>query len=110
METQPEESPQAPAPIPPAPPPPTAIAPPTLPPPSPPAWVSLKDDELLGFRICDLGLRIEGSELEAYVRQLRTELTARGVTFFPDCYLGDEWFSPPAFRRSQFPSTSRTLA
>ena len=59
-----------------------------------PSWVALKDEELLNVRICDLGVRIEGSELEPRVRQFHDELAARGVTFRPDCYLGDEWFSP----------------
>jgi hypothetical protein len=59
-----------------------------------PAWVALKDEEILALRICDLGVRIEGSELEARVSQLYDELTACGVTLRPDCYLGDEWFSP----------------
>lgn len=59
-----------------------------------PAWVGLKDDELLAMRLADLNLRIEGSELEPRIQQLNSELAARGVTFRPDCYLGDEWFSP----------------
>src|SRR5579859_4631735 len=59
-----------------------------------PSWVALKDDEMLALRICDLGVRIEGSELESRVTQLHDELAARGVTLQPDCYLGDEWFSP----------------
>ena len=59
-----------------------------------PAWVALKDEELLTLRICDLGVRIEGSELEPRVRQFYDELAARGVALRPDCYLGDEWFSP----------------
>jgi hypothetical protein len=59
-----------------------------------PAWVVLKDEEMLALRICDLGVRIEGSELEARVGQLYDELAGRGVTLRPDCYLGDEWFSP----------------
>lgn len=59
-----------------------------------PAWENLKDDELLGWRICDLGVRIEGSELEPRVNQLNEELAARGLPFRPACYLGDEWFSP----------------
>jgi hypothetical protein len=46
------------------------------------------------MRICDLGVRIEGSELEARVSQLHEELGARGVNLRLDCYLGDEWFSP----------------
>jgi hypothetical protein len=57
-------------------------------------WVTLKDDELLRLRLCDLNLRIEGSELEPRILQLHTELDAHGVSFRPDCYLGDEWFSP----------------
>ena len=59
-----------------------------------PSWVALKDEELLNVRICDLGVRIEGSELEKRVREFQDELAARGVTLRPDCYLGDEWFSP----------------
>ena len=59
-----------------------------------PAWYSLKDEELLKLRICDLGVKIEGSELEARVGQFHNELAARGVLLRPDCYLGDEWFSP----------------
>jgi hypothetical protein len=71
-----------------------AIAPPAAIPSAPPAWVALKDDELLAMRICDLGVRIEGSELEPRIRQFCEDLAARGVTLRPDCYLGDEWFSP----------------
>jgi hypothetical protein len=59
-----------------------------------PGWQSLKDEELLKLRICALGVTIEGSELEPRIAQLQTELTARGVSLRPDCYLGDEWFSP----------------
>ena len=61
---------------------------------SAPPWAALKDDELLAMRLCDLDLRIEGSELEPRIHQLHAELGARGVTLRPDCYLGDEWFSP----------------
>jgi hypothetical protein len=59
-----------------------------------PPWVAFKDDELLSLRLCDLNLRIEGSELEPRIQQLHSELAAHGVTLRPDCYLGDEWFSP----------------
>jgi len=62
-------------------------------PPAPP-WFTLKDEELLALRICDLNLRVDGSELEPRIQQLYSELAARGVTLRPDCYLGDEWFSP----------------
>lgn len=59
-----------------------------------PQWQQLKDEDLLKLRICDLGVKIEGSELEPRVRQFYDELAARGVSLRPDCYLGDEWFSP----------------
>lgn len=59
-----------------------------------PAWASLKDDELLKWRICDLHVSISGSELEPRVAQLYDELVARGLNFRAACYLGDEWFSP----------------
>ncbi len=59
-----------------------------------PSWVALKDDELLKVRISDLGLRIEGSPLEARIAQLYAELDLRGLPLHPPCYLGDEWFSP----------------
>ena len=60
---------------------------------SEPAWVALKDEELLALRICDLGVRIEG-DLEKRIADLYENLAARGVRLRPDCYLGDEWFSP----------------
>jgi hypothetical protein len=66
---------------------------PTVPPP-PPHWSTLKDDEILKKRICDLHVSIAGSDLEARVSQLYAELEAHGLSFRPACYLGDEWFSP----------------
>jgi hypothetical protein len=59
-----------------------------------PFWSTYKDEELLALRICDLGVRIEHSELSPRIEQLTAELASRGVTLRPDCYLGDEWFSP----------------
>lgn len=57
-------------------------------------WTTLKDDELLKLRICDLGLKIEESDLSTRVEQLYSELQAKGLEFRPQIYLGDEWFSP----------------
>src|SRR5690242_16181515 len=57
-------------------------------------WADLSDEDLLKLRICDLGVRIESSELEPRVAALQDELAARGIAFRPDVYLGDEWFSP----------------
>jgi hypothetical protein len=59
-----------------------------------PAWADARDEELLAMRVCDLGLRIEGSELEPRIAQLHEELSARGIKLHPPCYLGDEWFTP----------------
>jgi hypothetical protein len=59
-----------------------------------PPWANARDEELLAMRICDLGVRIEGSELEPRIDQLYAELEARGLALRPGCYLGDEWFTP----------------
>ena len=75
-----------------------------------PAWVSLKDEEMLALRICDLGVRLQGSELEPRVNQLFDDLAARGVTLRPDCYLGDEWFSPDGRPRHRHPVLSGASA
>src|SRR5512142_34466 len=50
--------------------------------------------ELLGKRISDLGLRIEGSPVEEIVRELYRELDARGLAFHPPVYLSDQWGCP----------------
>ena len=51
-------------------------------------------ERLLGSRISELGLRIEGSELEPLIEQLHRELDAAGFTFKPPIYLSDEWGCP----------------
>ncbi len=51
--------------------------------------------ELLGKRISQLGLRIEGSPVERFVQQLHRELERKGLRAFrPVCYLTDEWGCP----------------
>ena len=52
------------------------------------------DEKLLDVRMCDLGLRIEGTELEAADRQV--DARARGARrwFRPHYWLSDEWFTP----------------
>ena len=59
-----------------------------------PVWSRLSDADLLEYRICDLKLRIAGTRLENYVKQLYLELTARGLRFRPHCWLSEDWFSP----------------
>ncbi|HXE31953.1 MAG TPA: putative zinc-binding metallopeptidase [Terriglobales bacterium] len=52
-------------------------------------------EDIAGTRICDLGLRIEGSPLEAPVARLYRELERKGLgKFRPGCYLSDEWGCP----------------
>src|SRR5712672_2589594 len=57
-------------------------------------WASLSDAELLERRISSLGLRLEGTALEPLIRQLHDELSSKGLTFYPPCHVGDEWFVP----------------
>jgi hypothetical protein len=52
------------------------------------------DDELLRMRICDLRLRIPGTELESRIEKFYSELAAKNISLKPICYLGDEWFCP----------------
>lgn len=59
-----------------------------------PAWVTLTDDELLNLRFCDLDLRIEGTELEGRIAELYSDLERCELPVKPECYLGEEWFSP----------------
>src|SRR5262245_24993098 len=44
--------------------------------------------------MCDLHVRIEGSGLEARIRELHRELKERGIAFRPHFWLSDEWFCP----------------
>ena len=50
--------------------------------------------ELLNTRICDLGLTIEGSPLEAPVERIRREFAARALRFQPSFYLTNSWGCP----------------
>ncbi len=51
--------------------------------------------ELLGKRISQLGLRLEGSPVERFVHQLYRELERKGIKRFrPLCYLTDQWGCP----------------
>ena len=59
-----------------------------------PSWAALPDDELLTWRMCDLGLHIEGTVLEERIERLYDELEYRGIRFRPHFWLSDEWFSP----------------
>jgi len=59
-----------------------------------PPWEHADEEELLDWRICDLGVKIADSPLEASIRRLYAELTDRGLSFLPRCYLTLEWLCP----------------
>lgn len=59
-----------------------------------PEWASWPDEKLLEVRMCDLGVAIEGTEIEARIAQLNVELDTRSLSFRPYYWLADEWFTP----------------
>jgi hypothetical protein len=59
-----------------------------------PPWVALDDAQLLTWPIRKLGLVLETSPVQPFVRQLYDELSARGLVYHPPCHVGDEWFVP----------------
>ena len=60
----------------------------------PSVWESWPDERLLDLRMCDLGVRIEGSGVDEAVSQVRRELRERGIRFRPHFWLSDDWFCP----------------
>ncbi len=54
----------------------------------------LGDAELLGLRLCYLGLRLEESPVAAPLARLHAELAARGLLLAPHAWFSTEWFSP----------------
>ena len=57
-------------------------------------WIRLPDDELLDQRLCDLGLRLEGTALEGRLARLDAELERAGLRFRPHAWLSTDWFTP----------------
>jgi len=50
---------------------------------------------VLGKKVSELGLKVEGSPVEGYISELYKELERRGLRKFrPVCYLTDEWGCP----------------
>jgi len=56
-------------------------------------WVEFGDEQLLGVRLADLPIRIEG-DLADRIGQLRGELADKGLNLPIHFYLSDEWFTP----------------
>jgi hypothetical protein len=59
-----------------------------------PEWAFWTDDKLLELRFCDLGVAIDGTDIEPRIAQIAAELDARDLTFRPRYWLSDEWFTP----------------
>jgi hypothetical protein len=57
-------------------------------------WANLPDEELLDWRLCDLGLEIETCDVVPRLQQLDAELSYRGLRFRPYAWLSTEWFTP----------------
>jgi hypothetical protein len=60
----------------------------------PAVWEGWDDERLLGLRMCDLDLRIEGTGLEERMAELCRDLAEHGLRFQPHAWLSDEWFTP----------------
>jgi hypothetical protein len=61
---------------------------------SDPEWASWPDEKLLEARFCDLGVTIEGTDLENRIARINAELDSRSLKFRPHFWLADEWFTP----------------
>jgi hypothetical protein len=55
---------------------------------------SAERDSLLGRRISDIGLAVEGTRVERLAAELYRELESRGIDFRPPVYLSDQWGCP----------------
>lgn len=62
--------------------------------PSSAAWEGLDDQQLLDVRLCDLGLKLEGSWLHHPIERLQAQLQRRGCRVKPHFWLSDEWMTP----------------
>lgn len=58
-----------------------------------PWWSYLSDDELLQMRLKDLNVSIEGTWLQASMKELNNELKRKGLVQ-AHAWISDEWFSP----------------
>jgi hypothetical protein len=70
-------------------------APAARPTPAPePEWAGWDDERLLDLRLCDLGVRVEGSGIEERIGELYREMEGHGLVFRPHFWVSDEWFCP----------------
>lgn len=58
------------------------------------AWEQWPTERLLDIKLCDLGVRLEGTWLEPMTERVCQELEDRDLRLVPHFWLADEWFSP----------------
>jgi hypothetical protein len=63
----------------------------------------MTDAEILKLRFKNIAFHLEGSEVETRTKQLYTELEEKGLSFRPQIFLGDEWFSPEGMNAISVP-------
>ncbi len=59
-----------------------------------PEWVCSSDEELLNLRLCDLGVKLEGTMVEHRIDRIRVDLERKNLCFRPHFWISEEWFSP----------------
>jgi len=57
-------------------------------------WARWPEERLLDLRLCDLGVRLEGTWLEARIEKLQADLESRDIRIRPHFWISEEWFSP----------------
>ena len=63
----------------------------------------LSDTDILKLKFKEISLSIKDTEVFEHVQQLNSELEAKGLTFKPHIYFGDEWFSPEGMNAISVP-------
>jgi hypothetical protein len=63
----------------------------------------MRTPKLLGERICDLDLRLEGTFVGDCIREVREELARREIRFTPYFWVSDEWFTPDGYTGTAVP-------
>lgn len=56
-------------------------------------WEQLSDEELLELKFCDLNLKIKGSRVEPFIKQLNKELSEKKLRFKPSVWISEDWYS-----------------
>jgi Putative zinc-binding metallo-peptidase len=60
---------------------------------TPADWATASDETLMGIRMCDLGVTMQGTPVEQRIATVNAELASRGLAE-PHYWLADEWFTP----------------